>query len=408
VNILRVSAILALTLLLTGLTGCLSPIALHRAVLEYDRTVSQVEAELLLLNIARARHHRPVHFTAVSSVAATFDFRTNAGIRGGIGPVADSADRPLTLEYGTSVAESPTVTIVPIAGEEFTKRILRSLEESHFDFLARQGFDINMILRLMARGMVLEQGEHDRTVLFNAPGRREEFIGFRRRLLHLASLQQARALSIEPLSYEEPFPVALDRALAPVEVVAALDKGYRWSTSAGADSPVLTRKVLGRLVIANYEPWRLTNEERRRLNEEIQRFPSDSIFVDIRPGHPGGDWPMRGMIQLRSFNAIIGFVARAISEEPGFHVDPDPRSGPVTMNPDKVLEIEELTVASREAEFSVAFEGTHYSISRFPISGGMVPSWNQEAFAVLANLFQMTVTDVSNAKAPIISISKGS
>ncbi len=117
---------------------------------------------------------------------------------------------------------------------------------------------------------------------------------------------------------------------------------------------------------------------------------------------------MRGMIQLRSFNAIIGFVARAISEEPGFHVDPDPRSGPVTMNPDKVLEIEELTVAPSEAEFSVAFEGTHYSISRFPISGGMVPSWNQEAFAVLANLFQMTVTDVSNAKAPIISISKGS
>jgi hypothetical protein len=53
------------------LTGCLSPIAMHRAVLEYDRTVSYVEADLLLLNIARARHHRPVHFTAVSSVAAT-------------------------------------------------------------------------------------------------------------------------------------------------------------------------------------------------------------------------------------------------------------------------------------------------------------------------------------------------
>ena len=27
-----------------------------------DRTVSYVEAELLLLNITRARHHRPVHF----------------------------------------------------------------------------------------------------------------------------------------------------------------------------------------------------------------------------------------------------------------------------------------------------------------------------------------------------------
>ena len=120
------------------------------------------------------------------------------------------------------------------------------------------------------------------------------------------------------------------------------------------------------------------------MNEEIQRFPSDSIFVDIRPGHPGGDWPMRGMIQLRSFNAIIGFVARAISEEPGFHVDPDPRSGPVTMNPDKVLEIEELTVAPREAEFSVAFEGTHYSISRFPISGGMSQSLVNEQIRVIS------------------------
>ena len=80
--------------LLIGISGCLSPIAMHRAVIEYDRTVSDVEADLLLLNIARARYHRPVHFTAVSSVAATFDFRTSAGIRGGFGPVTDSHERP--------------------------------------------------------------------------------------------------------------------------------------------------------------------------------------------------------------------------------------------------------------------------------------------------------------------------
>lgn len=380
---------------------------MHRAVLEYDRTVSQVEAELLLLNIARARHHRPVHFTAVSSVAATFDFRTNVGIRGGIGPSTDSTERPLNLEYGATVAENPTVTIIPISGEEFTKRILRPLEESHFDFLGHQGFDINMILRLMARGMILEDAEKNRTVLFNTPARREEYAAFRRRLLHLASLQQARALYIEPLTYEEPFPVALDRALTPAEVVAALDKGYRWSIKNQVNSQILTRKVVGRLVITNYEPWRLSNEERHLLNEEIQRFPLDYVFVDIRSGYPGGEWPMRGVIQLRSFNAIIGFVARGISEEPGFHVDPDQRTGPVSMNPDHVLEIEETVSTPSDAQFAVDFEGTHYSISKFPISRGMVPSWNQEAFAVLANLFQMTVTDISNVKTPIISIPKG-
>lgn len=400
-------SILLAVIIASVLTGCLSPIAMHRAVLAYDRTVSQVESELLLLNIARARHHRPVHFTAVSSVAATFDFRTNLGVTGRIARGPLSEDSLVDITYGAEVAENPTVTIVPISGEEFTKRILRPLEESHFDFLAHQGFDINMILRLMARGMVLEDGGQGRHVLFNTPGRREEYAAFRQRLLHLASLQQARALYIEPVTYEEPFPIALDRALTPAEVVAAIDKGYRWSVGTQANSQVLTHKVVGRLMITNYEPWRLDNDERHRLNEEIQRFPLDYVFVDIRPGFPGGEWPMRGVIQLRSFNAIIGFVARGISEEPGFHVDPDPRTGPVSMNPDHVLDIDETVSAPQDYQFSVEFEGKHYSISKFPVSAGMVPSWNQESFAVLANLFQMTVTDVSNAKTPIISIPKG-
>jgi hypothetical protein len=113
------------------------------------------------------------------------------------------------------------------------------------------------------------------------------------------------------------------------------------------------------------------------------------------------------VIQLRSFNAIIGFVARGIAEEPGFHVEPDPRTGPVFMNPDHVLDIEETAATPKDAQFSIEFEGSYYAINKFPISRGMVPSWNQESFSVLANLFQMTVTDVSNAKTPIISIPKG-
>ena len=405
-GIRAVTVMLGLLLLGGGLTGCLSPIAMHRAVMEYDRTTSRVEAELLLLNIARARHYRPVHFTAVSSVAATFDFRTEAGITGGFGHVSDSSERPLNLSYSTSVAENPTVTIVPISGEEFTKRILRPLEESHFEFLYHQGFDISMLLRLMGRGILLET-EKGRAVYLNQPGRRDEFMEYRRRMLHLAALEQARQLHVEPVTYEEAFPVALDRALAPVEVVAALDKGYRWTMAAKDRPRTLVRKTGGRIAITNYELRSLSNEERNRLHEELQRFPTDYIFVDIRPGHPGGDYPMRGVIQLRSFNAIISFVARGIADEPGFHVDPDPRSGPVALNPDHILEVDESSSEPSDAEFTVDFEGKHYSIRKFPTTGGMVPSWNQEAFAVLVNLFQMTVTDVTNVKTPIISIPKG-
>ncbi len=393
-------------LLVVSLAGCLSPIAMHRAVVEYDRTTSQVEAELLLLNIARARHYRPVHFTAVSSVAATFDFRAEAGIAGGIGNATDASERPLNLNYSTSVSENPTITIVPISGEEFTKRILRPLEESHFEFLYHQGFDISMLLRLMGRGILLES-DKGRAVHLNQPGRKSEFAEFRRRLLHLAALDQARKLYVEPVTYEEAFPVALDRAMTPGELVAALDKGYRWEMPAKDQPQTLIRKAGGRIVITNYELRWLGNEERRRLHEELQRFPEDYLYVDIRPGHPGGEYPMRGVIQLRSFNAIISFVARGIAEERGFHVDLDPRSGPVMRNPDHILDIDESPSEPSDAEFTVPFEGKHYSIRKYPISVGMTPSWNQEAFSVLANLFQMTVTDVTNVKTPIISIPKG-
>lgn len=59
---------LPLAVALVGRLGCVSPVVLDSAVLEYDRALNRSEAELLLLDIARARHHRPIHFTAVSSI----------------------------------------------------------------------------------------------------------------------------------------------------------------------------------------------------------------------------------------------------------------------------------------------------------------------------------------------------
>lgn len=387
------------------LTGCLSPIAMHRAVIEYDRTVSYVEADLLLLNIARARYHRPVHFTAVSSVAATFDFRTSAGIRGGIGSVTDSAERPINLEYSASVAENPTITIVPITGEEFTKRVLRPLDEDKFEFLIRQGYDINMVLRLMARGIAIDEAQGP-LVLFNQPSQGEGYREFRRRLLHLAGLDGERKLFVGPILFEESQTMRTNRPPNPDEVVAALEKGFRWEGDEEGRIHTVRRKAVGRLLIANYDPARLSNDERRALHEEAQRLPSDVVLVDIRPGHPGGDYPLHGSILLRSMNAIIGFVARSIEEEPETAVEADSRTKTVVRNPAKTLEIEESVSQPSEYEFSVSFDGRYYSIRKFPVSQGMVPSWNQEAFAVLSNLFQMTVTDLTKYPTPAIAIAK--
>ena len=70
---------LSCILILVILTGCVSPIALNRAVIAYDEAVTDAVSQQLLINIARAHYRQPVHFTGVSNIAATFNFQANAG-----------------------------------------------------------------------------------------------------------------------------------------------------------------------------------------------------------------------------------------------------------------------------------------------------------------------------------------
>ena len=384
---------------LVGLTGCLSPVAMHRAVLEYDRTVSRVEAEMLLLNIARARYLQPTHFTAISSVAATFDFRVNTGVTGVFAENPGTDAFSLTL--GSSVAENPTVTIIPIQGEEFTQRILTPMDETKFKFLVHQGIEPAIILRLMVRGIQLE--EQGGTAFFlNLPHRTEEYAEFRRRILHLSSLNLARQLHVGPLIFEETWPMPKERAPTLGEFLQASEKGYQWIVTGSGKTYALKKKVTGRIAITNYNPDQLPNEERWRLHESAQRHPRNMVLVDIRPDGPGGAYPFRGFIKLRSFNAIIEFLARGIADEPEFPVGKDPRTERHPPNPVRTMELLESAVTPPGASFSVEHEGLAYSL----VARSEHADWNMEAFRVLNHLYQMTVTDVARVPSPQITISK--
>ena len=141
------------------LSGCLSPITLNRAVVAYDDAVTDSIAKQLLINIARAQHHQPVHFTGVSNIAATFDFRVSAGATPAL---TGEASRALMPIFGGSVAENPTISIVPIDGEEFTKRLLTPFQETKFLLLLRQRYDIDLLLRLMAQELRIMENGQDR------------------------------------------------------------------------------------------------------------------------------------------------------------------------------------------------------------------------------------------------------
>jgi hypothetical protein len=180
---LRFGLIWTAGLLVLAISGCLSPIALNRAVVAYDEAVTDTVSKQLLINIARAHHHQPIHFTGVSNIAATFDFRFSAGATPALTGEASRAIMPV---FGGSVAENPTISIAPIEGEEFTKRLLTPFQETKFLLLLRQGVDIDLLLRLMAKELRLKRDGED-IAYRNNPTDRAGYEMFRKAVLHLSA-----------------------------------------------------------------------------------------------------------------------------------------------------------------------------------------------------------------------------
>ena len=396
-----------------ALAGCVSPLALHTAVVAYDKAAAQVQAEMLLLNIARARNVEPLHFTALSSVAATFNFEASAGIAPGGAGETSTTFSPL---FTATVAEQPTITIVPVEGEEFTKRVLSPVDAEKVAFLFQQGVEPAILLRLMAAELVVE--DHGRfSVLRNNPLFPEQYRQFRRAVLHISDLNRAASLYVGPIVHERTLPVSLPPDPGSPQVLSvlggilgAVENGFEWKRVSVGGRPQLVQQIVGRLAITNYDLSQLSNEARRRFNEDAKGHPDNSLIVDIRPDEFGGDFSLHGYFVFRSFEDILRFVGAGISTVPEFHVEQEPRTGrdpsAPPANPPSILAVEESEDEPDEAAFTVEYRDAWYSIKQADVNAGRNFPWDQEAFRTLNQLYQMTVTDVSRTPTPAITIAK--
>ncbi len=393
-----VNALLGLVGLL-ALSGCLSPITLNKTVLSYNRSISEINAQELLLNIARVRHHHPIQFTAVSSIAATFNFQINAGAVPPFGAL--TGGHGLAPIFGGSISENPTISITPINGEEFNQRILTPFSESKFFNIYQQGTDFGLLLRMMASEFRIEQKSSD-GILRNRPRSGNGYEEFRRRALHLTALNQSHHLHIEPIVIQQFITLPTKSTEHTETLVSALEKGYRWVED--GDTGTLSRNIAGRVVISNYAVSDLSIEERNKLYLYTNTLPNNEIFVDIRPGLPGGDYPLRGVIRLRAFLAILGFLGRGVAEEVEFPVEKDVRTGEVRLNPAKTLEVEDGSANSSKGTFSISYGDKTYSI----LDGNNPEAvWNLESFRLLSQLYQLSVQPSEFAKPPpAITIAK--
>ncbi|WP_365775261.1 hypothetical protein [Nitrosomonas sp.] len=327
--------------IITTLSGCLSPIALNRAVELYDQAALRAESSQLLINIARAQHHEPLHFTRVSSIAATFDFSASAGAtpaltgeRGGM----------LAPVFGGSVSESPTFSIDPIAGDEFTRRLLTPFSQHKLTLLLRQHFDIDLLLRMMAQEVRLldarpynpvreipdqrkrerhrrmHQGSNKNTQKMesdkenepdyffsyfpltreqehrmryrqylyqyqhsyrNNPADRTGYEMFRRIVLHLSAIQDQNRLYAEPLIFERSWEIAAG-GISAEELFQAVEKDFAVEHDEEKNTYTLSKQLPGPVLITNYDPNILCCEERAELDDLINPWVENDVVFDIR------------------------------------------------------------------------------------------------------------------------------
>jgi len=379
-----------------AVTGCLSAITLNRAVTAYDEAVTDAISKQLLINIARAHQHQPIHFTGVSNIAATFDFRVNAGATPAF---TGEASRALMPIFGGSVAENPTISIVPIEGEEFTQRLLTPFRETKFLLLLRQRYDIDLLLRLMAQELrVVENGQ---TVAYrNRPADRKGYEMFRRVVTHLSAIQDHNQLHAEPLVYSRTWTIPASSVTA--EGFQSLQKEYLVTYNPRDSSYTLRKQIVGQILITNYDPDTLSPDERARLVDETEEGNLSDVSFDIRPGHIGGEYPLRGDFRLRSFNTILNFLGRSIGDDPEYQVEKDPRTPEVHENPAHTMDLLLSDGPPSGADLSIQSHGKYYAVN----TTGPLARWNRQAFQMLYLLFQMTVSEVPRVGVPSITIAK--
>ena len=378
------------------LLGCTSTVPLDHAVVAYDITTAESVEKQLLLNIARARNNQPIHFTAVSSITATYRLTTNAGI----GPALTGNSGGLVVPLlGTSAESSPTISIAPMQGDEFTQRLLTPFREAQLTLLLRQGYDVDSLLRLLGAEFRLDHdGIEAATIDKNRPSDREGYQAFRRVVAHLSAIQDRHALYVEPLHFTHTWTVP-EASVTP-ETYASIYKDFTIAHDAAEHVYRVTKRINGRVMITNFDPDILSNEERLRLHQKAEEAPYNDVLIDIRPGKIGGEFPIHGRLRLRSFHEVLTFIGRGIGEEPEFDVAPDPRTPPITEDPRSTLEIFEGHHPPPDGRVAVRLNDYYYAVQ--PQSGYQ---WNQKTFGVLYQLFQMSVSSVAPA-GPSITIAK--
>ena len=154
-RIISMTRMVALVMMAGTGPGCvLGPTALRASRSRYNEAIRSTTEEQLLLNLVRLQYRDAPFFLEVGSVSTQFAFTDSGTVRGTLneGP---NPTNPDVLAIGGDVGyeERPTVTFSPLQGRDFVDKMLSPTQPELVAVLARTGWRIDRVVRLVAESM---------------------------------------------------------------------------------------------------------------------------------------------------------------------------------------------------------------------------------------------------------------
>ncbi len=146
-------AILALITLIA--TGCsnIGPATVTRDRFDYNKAISDSWKQQTLLNIVKIRYADMPLFVEVASIVSGYTLEGTVDFGGAASISDDSIGDFLTFGTSGKYVDRPTITYVPITGQQFNKSYMTPIPPQAILFLLQSGWPADMIFPLTVEAM---------------------------------------------------------------------------------------------------------------------------------------------------------------------------------------------------------------------------------------------------------------
>lgn len=310
-------------LALVALAGCFGPPTMHYDVQEYNKQVVSSEKEMLLFNIGELYYKQPPHFMMVSSISQSRTFTASAGFQWSqiwnslfpatpniqLGQFAKGSGTWQAGPFTAGTVESPTITFVPIQGQDFANRFESTLADKFAIFNedlwdSRPRAELADLISLFAEDLDLYHGDQgkcrggvyhnrrrepredpsDPTTPADAtdptlPYAKPHYYG-KAFWDCVEQIVNTRIHDYEQIEGSQPVPTTQGEDPKAADVVAAQQAGYRWTKQHQEYSLASPAKILGWF---DYIPDFVSPDEPAKTPSPLPVFWTESNY-DTYPG----------------------------------------------------------------------------------------------------------------------------